>query len=176
MIELGIAWHLSSQHWQCVEKSENLLHFLYIRSFVSIILPFGDSIKFCNPEKKKRITNCVFYSDILDDGVNSLGRMNIVKSAAATAGEMLLTVILLCIAGVIFICYVTTKYCIILFFLSFQKEVISWKYLKKLFFDGRCPSFLISGRTGESKIKLIISMGSPFALLILVNSLFETFR
>ena len=44
---------------------------------------FGDSIKFCNPEKK-RIKNCVFYFDILDDGVDSLGRMNIVKSAAPT--------------------------------------------------------------------------------------------
>ena len=35
-------------------------------------------------------------------------------------------------------------------------------------------NFLTSVETGESKFKLIISMGSSFALPILVNSLIET--
>ena len=68
---------------------------------------------------------------------------------------------------------VTTKYNTLFIFLSFQKEVISWKYLKKLFIDGRCPNFLISGGSGESKIKLIISIGFSFALAIPVDSLIE---
>ena len=37
-------------------------------------------------------------------------------------------------------------------------------------------NFLISGGTDDSKFKLIISMGSSFALPILVDSLIETSR
>ena len=37
-------------------------------------------------------------------------------------------------------------------------------------------NFLISGGTGESKFKFIISMGSSFALPILVDSLIEPLR
>ena len=36
---------------------------------------------------------------------------------------------------------VTTKYCILLFLLSFHKKVLSWEYLKMLFTDGECPKF-----------------------------------
>ena len=71
------------------EQESNLLN-KYIKCL--LLEEFGDNIKFCNPEKKNE-SQFVFSSSIqLDDVVNSLRRMNVVKSAAATIREALLNV------------------------------------------------------------------------------------
>ena len=71
------------------EDESNLLN----RDINCVLLDeFGDNIKFCNPERKKE-SQFVFFSLIeLEDVVNSLRRMNAVKSAAATIKEALLNV------------------------------------------------------------------------------------
>ena len=71
------------------KEESNLLNKV-IKCF--LLEEFGDNIKFCNPERKNE-SQFVFSSSIqLDDVVNSLRRMNVVKSAAAKVTQALLNV------------------------------------------------------------------------------------